>query len=85
LEGWLVKLGANKFSAERRRWFQLDNRRKVLYYFKKPNLPSTSCIGFIDLMLAASIVPANEKLFQFQINTPGSTHNIFFDSLSVIT
>lgn len=72
-----MKLGANKFSAERRRWFQLDNRRKVLYYFKKPNLPSTSCIGFIDLMLASSIVPANEKLFQFQINTPGATHNTF--------
>jgi hypothetical protein len=68
----LVKQGGTKFSAERRRWFVLDRRRKVLYYYKKPNLPTTSCLGVIDIMLAFSITPSNDKPLQFQINIPGT-------------
>jgi hypothetical protein len=74
LEGFLLKQGAKGFRKSfKKRWFALHTNR--LYYFH--NKGDTQSIGFIDIMLASSILPSGSaKSCEFQINTPGRTYTL---------
>jgi len=77
-EGWLTKRGA-KFKTWKRRWFELDEGEKRLYYFQKKGMDREKHLGFITLddATCANAVESegkpDKKKNLFQIVTPART------------